>query len=101
MIGRFSYLFGVTMRIRLMASVFLLIAAMWAIPANAQTVTGSIQGVVTDATGGVLPGATIQVRNVETGATRDLTTNERGFYSVTFLAVGRYTVSAKLAGFAT
>lgn len=89
------------MRIRSIGSLILLFTALVALPAEAQTVTGTIQGVVTDATGGVLPGTAIEVRNVETGATRALVTNEVGFYTATFLPVGRYTVSAKLSGFST
>src|SRR4026207_2577809 len=55
--------------------------------ATAPTVTGTIQGSVTDASGGALPGASIQVRNLETGATRELTTNEVGFYNAPFIPV--------------
>jgi hypothetical protein len=89
------------MRIRLIGSVSLLLGVLWAVPVEAQTVTGSIQGVVTDATSGVLPGATVTVRNLETGATRTLTTNDLGFYAASLLPVGRYTVSASLTGFAS
>jgi len=80
---------------------FVAAAMLCAVRAEAQTVTGTIQGVVTDATGGVLPGVSVQVRNLDTGARRDLTTNEQGFYTAPFLPVGKYTVTAKLAGFAT
>jgi hypothetical protein len=89
------------MRQRLSWIVVALAFVFWPSPAGAQTVTGTIQGVVTDATGGVLPGATIEIRNAETGATRGLRTNEVGFYTAPFLAVGRYSVTAKLSGFAT
>jgi hypothetical protein len=89
------------MRQRLSWIVVALAFVFWPSPAGAQTVTGTIQGVVTDATGGVLPGATIEIRNAETGATRELRTNEIGFYTAPFLAVGRYSVTAKLSGFAT
>ena len=40
-------------------------------PAGAQTVTGTIQGTVADATGSVLPGVVIQVKNQDTGASLD------------------------------
>ncbi len=89
------------MRSRLRFVLIVAIAALCPALSEAQTVTGSIQGVVTDATGGVLPGATVQVRNAETGAARDLTTNEQGFYAASFLPIGRYSVTARLAGFAT
>ena len=69
--------------------------------AGAQTVTGTIQGTVSDSTGSVLPGVVIQVKNQDTGAARELATNVQGFYSATFLPVGRYSVTAKLTGFGT
>src|SRR5262249_7416436 len=61
--------------------------------------TGTIQGTVTDASGGVLPGAGISLRNRETGQERSLTTNERGFYTATFLPIGKYRVEATLPGY--
>ena len=66
---------------------------------RAQTVTGTLQGTVTDAAGGVLPGAGIAIRSRETGQERNLTTNERGFYNATFLPIGKYRVEASLSGF--
>jgi len=69
--------------------------------AYAQTVTGTIQGTVADRSGGVLPGATIVVRNMDTGSSRTVVTNESGFYTAPFVQLGRYTVTASLAGFGT
>ena len=88
------------MRSRTFFQILLTVAALWPATASAQTVAGTIQGVVTDVTGAVLPGATIQITNVETGATRDVTTNAVGFYTAPFVPVGRYTVTARLSGFA-
>ncbi len=68
---------------------------------TAQTVTGTLQGTVTDSTGAVMPGVTIAIKNTETGATREIVTNEAGSYSAPFLPLGRYTVTARLSGFAT
>jgi hypothetical protein len=45
----------------------------------------TIQGTAADSTGSVLPGVLIQIKNQDTGAARELTTNEQGFYSATFL----------------
>ena len=71
-------------------------------PAAAQTVTGTMQGTVTDASGGVLPGATVSIRNLDTGASRsDRDATKSGFYSAPFLAVGSYSVTATLNGFGT
>ncbi|MBA2259983.1 MAG: carboxypeptidase regulatory-like domain-containing protein, partial [Acidobacteria bacterium] len=68
-------------------------------PALAQTVTGTIQGTVTDTSGGVLPGATVTIRHQDTGAQRVVVTNEVGLYSAPFMQIGRYTVTATLTGF--
>ena len=66
------------------------------VPAKAQTVTGTIQGTVTDTSGAVLPGVTVTVRNAETGAQRVVITNEAGIYTAPFVQIGTYVVSASL-----
>ncbi len=65
----------------------------------AQLNTGNISGTVTDQSGGAAPGATVTVRNVETGVTRSLQTNAAGRYEALALPVGNYEVDAQLAGF--
>ena len=67
--------------------------------AFAQTVTGTIQGTVTDTSGGVLPGVTVTIRQMDTGAQRTVVTNEAGIYTAPFVQIGRYAVSATLTGF--
>jgi hypothetical protein len=80
----------------------LLVAALAAPPfAVAQTVTGTIQGTATDSSGAVVPGVTITVRHVDTGQERVVVTNGTGFYSVPFVPIGRYRITAVLAGFGT
>jgi len=69
-------------------------------PAAAQTAaTGSIEGIVIDATGGVLPGVSVIVRNMDTNAPREVVTDGEGRYRAVALQPGRYEVSATLAGF--
>jgi hypothetical protein len=68
---------------------------------DAQTVTGTLQGTVTDTSGGPLPGATVTVRNRDTGLERRLVTNERGAFIAPLLQIGTYRVTAALAGFGT
>src|SRR4051812_14701499 len=68
--------------------------------AFAQTAaTGNIEGVVTDPSGGVLPGVTVVVRNTETNVAREVTTDSGGRYRATALQPGTYEVTANLAGF--
>jgi Carboxypeptidase regulatory-like domain/TonB-dependent Receptor Plug Domain len=61
--------------------------------------TGTISGTISDATSGVLPGATVVVKNTETGQTREVVTDLRGHYSAPNLAPGPYEVIASLTGF--
>ena len=65
----------------------------------AQETTGTITGVATDASGGVLPGVTVTVTNVRTGFALDRVTNEQGAYTAPLLPVGDYEVRFSLAGF--
>jgi carboxypeptidase family protein len=67
--------------------------------AAAQTNTGQISGTVRDASGGILPGVTVTVTNVNTNISRTDVTGSNGTYVVTNLPVGLYTVSAELQGF--
>jgi hypothetical protein len=77
---------------------FLLLASLAISAANAQT-TGGITGIITDASGAVIQGAGITVKNVETGATRTATTNGSGQYFVIDLPVGEYRMTASNKGF--
>ena len=61
--------------------------------------TGSIEGLVTDSTGGVLPGATVIVRNMDTNVPRDVVADGDGRYRATALPPGRYEVAVTLTGF--
>jgi hypothetical protein len=49
-------------------------------PLQAQGLTGQISGTVTDATGAVLPGVTVTIKNVGTGLTRDTVTGADGAF---------------------
>jgi len=62
---------------------------------------GTISGTARDASGALIPGATVTVRNVDTGLTRELITGEQGRYSAPNLPVGPYEVQVSLTGFQT
>ena len=66
--------------------------------AQTGTTTGSINGVVTDNTGGALPGVTVTVTNTQTGLTRNVVTENDGTFQVPQLPPGLYRVSGELAG---
>src|SRR5688572_5620945 len=79
----------------------LVCAALLLLPSIAfgQTVTGTLQGTVSDAKGAVVPGAQVLIRNAETGQERTLQTNGEGAYVASFLPLGRYTVTVSSTGF--
>jgi len=64
-----------------------------------QVTTATLVGVVTDQTGGALPGATVNVRSIETDITRTLTTDADGRYRAAGLEPGQYEVTVELSGF--
>ena len=67
--------------------------------ALAQTNTGRISGTVADRTGAVMPGASIVITNQDTQLNWKAATDHNGFYLVTSLPVGTYSVEAEASGF--
>ena len=72
-----------------------------AVLAQSQATTGVIEGVVTDETGGVLAGATVNLRNTDTNFERNVTTDGSGRYRGLLLPLGPYRVTFHLQGFAS
>ena len=66
---------------------------------HAQAVKGSLLGAVTDASGAVIPGASVTITEVNTNLTRSTVTNESGNYVFGDLDRGVYRVEVQLAGF--
>ncbi|HTS08309.1 MAG TPA: carboxypeptidase regulatory-like domain-containing protein [Candidatus Eisenbacteria bacterium] len=80
----------------------LVIAGILLLPAAsfAQSLTtGSITGTITDPTGAAVPTATVTLKNNDTGATQDSTSNSTGAYRFALLNPGNYSVSVKAQGF--
>jgi hypothetical protein len=67
--------------------------------AHAQTVTGRISGSVRDPSRAVVPAATVIVTNEATQIVRTTRTNDEGFYVVTNLPPGDYTITVEHGGF--
>jgi hypothetical protein len=82
---------------------FLVVALLWLPAAYAQGVSGSaaIAGTVTDATGAVIPGATVTLINVERGSEQEGSTNEAGNYAYPDVIPGVYTIRVSSDGFET
>ena len=78
--------------------VALVLWASTALPIFAQG-EASIQGTVSDSSGGTVPGVAIRIKNLETRAERNLVTDEAGRFDAASLAVGRYEVRAEKTGF--
>src|ERR1700680_2353505 len=57
------------------------------------TNAGDIRGSVTDPSGALIPGVTVTVTNVDTGVSKDFTTNEAGLYDTSSIITGSYTVT--------
>jgi hypothetical protein len=66
---------------------------------GAQAVKGSLVGNVTDTSGGVLPGVTVTITEVNTNISYSTTANESGYYTFSNLKDGTYRVVAELSGF--
>src|SRR2546425_10753734 len=64
-----------------------------------QTVGASVQGTISDATGAVLPGASVSVKNSGTGAIVEFVSDERGRYLAPLLQPGEYEIQVSLPGF--
>src|SRR5881396_2776338 len=81
----------------------LLVILALALPALSQTqiTTGTIQGTVTDANGAIVPGATVEIKNLETNLTKTLTTDDGGRFVALALPPGKYSVTVSKQGFAT
>src|ERR1051325_8259091 len=74
------------------------ILSLLTITASAQF-RASIQGTITDTSGGLVPEATVTVTNKETGKQDQVTSSGEGFYRVSALAPGNYTVTAEKTGY--
>jgi Carboxypeptidase regulatory-like domain/TonB dependent receptor/TonB-dependent Receptor Plug Domain len=61
--------------------------------------TGTLTGIVTDSSGGIVPAAAVVVHNDDTGVDQEVTSNGAGIYVAPFLQPGHYEVSANKPGF--
>jgi hypothetical protein len=89
------------MRARIaLVSIFVFVLAA-VLSLQAQTFRGTILGTVTDASGAVVPGAKVTVKNTGTGLERSTETGGDGSYAVPELPIGTYSVTVTQAGFQT
>jgi hypothetical protein len=81
-------------------TVLLAVLGFGGLPLFAQFDTGSITGTVTDASGAVVPHATVTVTNVGTGFQKNLVTDQNGDFVATSTPLGTYVVTIRASGFA-
>ena len=68
--------------------------------AQSQSINGTIRGLVSDPTGAAIAGATVTVKNLDTGYTRLVNADANGLYIAPDLPIGTYSVSSQSQGFA-
>lgn len=86
-----------TMTRRVAAVTLLLFTAALSTPG--QTQRGNIVGTITDATGAVVPDAKVEVVHAETNAKFEAVANQNGYYNVSYLPYGKYTLRVTVPGF--
>jgi hypothetical protein len=77
----------------------ILLCVVTAAVAHAQESRGTITGTVVDASGAVIPGATVTITNVAMGTNVTAVTNEVGFFQAPYLISGTYVITVEIAGF--
>ena len=77
-----------------------LLAFVFCSPAAWCQVSATLTGTVFDQSGGIVSGASVSVKSVDTGAVRNVTTDSAGVYQVIALPVGDYQIRASKSGFA-
>jgi hypothetical protein len=86
---------------RLLAAVLLVGLASSIAFAQGSNTKASLTGIVQDSSGGVVPGASVVVRNVATGITNETVSNGTGSFAVPALDAGTYEATVSLSGFKT
>jgi hypothetical protein len=94
-----SDLFILIRRRKLSPALLTAILAVWCAVAYGQTFTGSIAGLVTDATGAVIDDAKVVLLETRTGVQRTMATNATGNYTFAEVPVGTYKVTVTKTGF--
>ena len=86
--------------VRVLLAVAMLVSSLTA-SALAQGLTGQISGTVTDAGGGVMPGATVSIKNAGTNQAREAITGADGAFQFPDLLAGTYDITVSVQGFKT
>ncbi|MDA2932789.1 Plug and carboxypeptidase regulatory-like domain-containing protein [Acidobacteria bacterium AH-259-D05] len=79
----------------------LLVGFLFSFTVHAQFDTAAVLGTVSDESGGIIPGVTVTLTNVDTGISATTVTGDGGHYQFFNVKIGTYRVSAELTGFST
>src|SRR5690349_20719636 len=88
-------------RMQCIAALILTLLIVPAIVAQTQSTTGTIQGTVVDANGAIVPGANVEIKNLDTNNTRTLPTDDNGRFVAAQLQPGNYEITVSKQGFNT
>jgi len=86
-------------RVGLMFALALVAFFLIGLPIHAQTVSGTVTGIITDASGAIIPNIAVSVKNTDTGEMRTNVSNSAGIFSIPALPPGPYTVDVAAKGF--
>jgi hypothetical protein len=98
--ARFNLQRGVVMRVYFAPALVVVILFLIAIPAW-PSINGSISGIVTDPSGGVVTGAQVVAIETQTQVRTEVTTDSKGFFNFPTLPIGNYTIEIHANGFKT
>lgn len=76
-----------------------MLLALLLVPVSAHAQTAELRGAIVDQTGASLPGASVTIKNTDTGVERTATADERGSFRAAALPPGPYSIVAELQGF--
>lgn len=85
--------------LRTLSTLILSLTVATSVAAQSTAINGTIEGTIKDDQGGILPGVTVTVSNVDTGDQRVVVSNEGGLYRAPLLSLGSYRIVAELQGF--
>lgn len=87
-------------KLHCLPALLLFVLGSWS-PMLAQSATSQVSGIVSDASGAVVPDAQVQIRNTDTNAVRTSVSNEKGEYTFPSLEIGSYQLQVKKEGFSS
>jgi len=88
-------------RLQIVAAILLLNIALAQSALRAQNWNSHLEGLITDPSGAVIPGAQLELKNTATGQIRQTQTDPQGFYTFPLVPVGTYDMKVAASGFAT